>query len=48
LATPNIAKLEMLTMLVKNVNALSIWNLGKLQNLRIEREAIQRKIKLKK
>ncbi len=38
----------MLTMLVKNVNALSIWNLGKLQNLRIESKAIQRKIKLKK
>jgi hypothetical protein len=48
LPTPNIGKLEMLTMLVKNVNTLSIWNLGKLQNLRIEREAIQRKIKLKK
>jgi len=48
LATPNIAKLEMLTMLVKNINALSIRNLGKLKDLRIEREAIRRKIKLKK
>lgn len=38
----------MLTMLVKNVNVLSIRNLGKLQDLRIEREAIRRKIKLKK
>lgn len=35
-------------MLVKNVNALSIRNLGKLQDPRIEREAIRRKIKLKK